>query len=201
MDSLFFIKNTKFSSKNALICAIFMAFLFSSASLLAQSSPLFPTVPFYKEENIGAKIIVNIPARRLDLYEDSLLIKSYDIAVGKNIYKTPVGSRELTKIIWNPWWYPPKSDWAQNESPTPPGRYNPLGPVKMDLGNAILIHGTTRESSIGTAASHGCVRMKNSEVVELARYLQENYTLESSPELFEKWLSNRKLVKCNPCLK
>ena len=44
-----------------------------------------------------------------------------------------------------------------------------LGPVKLDMGDGYLIHGTHMydEDSIGQAASHGCVRMYNEDVERL----------------------------------
>lgn len=142
---------------------------------------------------VGPKIVVNIAARQLFLYDkDNLLVKSYPVAVGSNAYKTPAGTREMTQIVWNPWWNPPKSPWAANDVDTPPGPNNPLGPVKMKLGSAILIHGTNKPKSIGTAASHGCMRMYSQDALEVATWLQMQVTDQNTPEVFEKYGANRR---------
>ena len=133
------------------------------------------------------KIIVNIPATKLTLYEDSRPVLELPIAVGQAIYKTPTGRNEIKEIIWNPWWYPPKSDWAKNEKITPPGPRNPLGPVKMELSEDIRMHGTTKDNSIGSAASHGCIRMHSPDAVTLAWYIQSHLSDKTDQALLEKY--------------
>jgi len=62
----------------------------------------------------------------------------------------------------NPTWYNPAKDtWGKNEPDfIPPGPNNPLGTRALDLdAPGIRIHGTYADSSIGTYASHGCIRM------------------------------------------
>jgi hypothetical protein len=147
------------------------------------AAPVEPVV----EEYHGPKIIVNVAARRLYFYDQDQLLKTYPIAVGSSSYRTPLGGRQMTQIIWNPWWLPPASDWARNAKPTPPGPGNPLGPVKMDLGNAILFHGTNKPHSIGRAASHGCMRMNSADAKEFATFIQQHYTLQSDPALFAEY--------------
>lgn len=140
---------------------------------------------------IGPRIEINVAARELFLYQDDgeawTLVKTYPIAVGSPIYRTPIGERRMDEITWNPAWYPPKSKWAEEAEITPPGPYNPLGRVKMNLGKSILIHGTNKPWSIGRAASHGCMRMKNEDALDLARYIQVAMTAEGTEENFNKY--------------
>lgn len=138
-----------------------------------------------KEKNY--RIVINIPATRLTLYEDNDPVMDLPVAVGQEIYKTPTGHDEIKELIWNPWWYPPKSDWAKDEVVTPPGPKNPLGPVKLVLGDEIRIHGTSKPWSIGRPASHGCIRMYSKDAVELAWYLQGHLTDKSDPSYMEKY--------------
>jgi murein L,D-transpeptidase YcbB/YkuD len=116
---------------------------------------------------------LNIPAFRIDVLRDTARVRSFDVAVGTRQYPTPRGEFEISEIIWNPWWTPPPSEWAREDTVTPPGRGNPMGRVKMQLAPSYLIHGTPLEQSIGSAGSHGCVRMRNEDVVAFARLLQE----------------------------
>jgi murein L,D-transpeptidase YcbB/YkuD len=116
---------------------------------------------------------LNVPAFRIDVLRDTTRIRSFDVAVGTRQYPTPRGEFEISEIIWNPWWTPPPSEWAREDTVTPPGPGNPMGRVKMQLAPSYLIHGTPLEQSIGSAGSHGCVRMRNEDVVALARLLQE----------------------------
>ena len=115
------------------------------------------------------RLRLNIPAFRLDLVEAGVITAAYPVAVGEPRYPTPVGEFSLTHITWNPWWYPPASDWARNEAIQRPGGNNPIGRVKLRFGGPYFLHGTPFASSIGKAASHGCVRMHDGDARALAR--------------------------------
>lgn len=140
---------------------------------------------------MGPRIEINVAARQLNVYNEdgvnSNWVMSYPIAVGSPAHPTPLGERKMAEIIWNPIWYPPDSDWAKDAVITPPGPGNPLGPVKMDLGAAILIHGTNKPNSIGKAASHGCMRMRSEDAKALAWYLQQQVTELGTPEEMSKY--------------
>jgi hypothetical protein len=91
--------------------------------------------------------------------------------VGKPGHDTPEGEYAIGTAEWNPWWRPPPREWAKDDRPTPPGLRNPMGRVKLFFAPLYYIHGTPDAESIGQPASHGCVRMLNRDVVELARLL------------------------------
>ena len=112
---------------------------------------------------------LNIPAFRVDLLEAGIVTASYPVAVGQARYPTLRGAFRLTHITWNPWWYPPPSKWARNDTVHSPGANNPMGRVKLHYGGPYFLHGTPFENTIGTAASHGCVRMRNADARALAR--------------------------------
>lgn len=118
------------------------------------------------------RLEVNLPAFRVDVWSDSGRVRSYRVAVGARQFRTPTGDFELKRIVWNPWWVPPASDWARDEKVTPPGPNNPMGRVKLYFGPMYYLHGTPSRSSIGTAASHGCIRMLDEHAIELARLVQ-----------------------------
>ena len=115
---------------------------------------------------------LNIPAYRLDVLVDSVVDRSYGVAVGMRRHRTPVGAFAVDRIVWNPWWVPPDSPWAKDEKVTPPGPNNPMGRVKLVLGGAYYLHGTPFTTSIGGAASHGCIRMRGEDAAALALLLQ-----------------------------
>ncbi|HEX6370925.1 MAG TPA: L,D-transpeptidase [Longimicrobium sp.] len=118
------------------------------------------------------EVVVNIPSGRLELVQGDSVVRSYPVSVGSARYPTPVGDYLLATVIWNPWWNPPpESEWARNRKPTPPGPGNPMGRVKLHMDELIYIHGTTSEGRLGAPASHGCIRMSNADVVDLARRL------------------------------
>lgn len=165
-----------------------------SKILLASRTPDVTSPAYYeriKKPDTPVELVVNVAARKLKVYKNDKLVKTYSIAVGSPRFRTPLGTRYMSQIVWNPSWVPPPdSKWAQKYKRTPPGPHNPLGPVKMNLGNAILIHGTTSPRSIGTAASHGCMRMKSHEAKELARYIQEEVTGIRNKAVYDKYRRN-----------
>lgn len=122
-----------------------------------------------REAAPGLRLVLNAAAYRLDVYEGGERTRSYTVAVGMPGHRTPSGSFRISKIIWNPWWNPPSRAWARDAQRTPPGPGNPMGRVKMYFRNLYFIHGTPNEASLGSAASHGCVRMANEDAIELAR--------------------------------
>lgn len=146
-----------------------------SATLLAQAPPVMRATAL----DPTLALDVNIPAFRLEVYEGGRVTRTYGVAVGMRRYETPRGAFAVTRIEWNPWWIPPASPWAAKERPTPPGPANPMGKVKLYFRPMYFLHGTPFESSIGSAASHGCVRLAERDAVALAK-LVHRY---GSPEL------------------
>lgn len=121
----------------------------------------------------SVRLVLNVPAYRLDVVRDDAIVATYGVAIGMRKYPTPTGDFDVTRIIWNPWWYPPDREWAAGERVTPPGPQNPMGRVKLLMRGPYYLHGSPFESSIGTAASHGCLRMRNRDAIALARLLQQ----------------------------
>ena len=129
-------------------------------------STLYPDVYSW---DLGRAIIVDVSARRLRLYDHEELLKSYPVAVGTPGHPTPLGTFEIVKKSPAPAWHNPGSAWAKNmPAYIPPGPNNPLGLRALYLNSpGIRIHGTSNIRSLGTAASHGCIRVANSNIVKL----------------------------------
>ncbi|HWR56220.1 MAG TPA: L,D-transpeptidase [Negativicutes bacterium] len=97
-------------------------------------------------------ITVHLAARRLTLYRDGSPLRSYPVGIGKMLTPTPTGTFHIV-----------------SKKPNPGG---PFG--NMWLGLSIPhygIHGTNNPASIGKIVSHGCIRMYNRDVLELARLI------------------------------
>ena len=62
------------------------------------------------------------------------------MAVGERRYPTPLGASQVTHITWNPWWYPPRTEWARNDTIHAPGDLNPMGRVKLQFGGLYFLH-------------------------------------------------------------
>ncbi len=112
------------------------------------------------------RLIVSIPDRKIVLIEDGQVVKTYPIAVGKRSTPSPNGSFRIANRVVKPAWY-------QSGKMVAPGPANPLGTRWMGLGfKGYGIHGTNMPDSIGKAASHGCIRMRNHDVEELFELVQ-----------------------------
>lgn len=118
------------------------------------------------------RIAINIPAYRMDVYADTTIVRTVRVAVGARGFETPRGEFRISRIEWNPWWIPPDSPWAAKEKPQPPGPGNPMGAVKLYFQPEYFLHGTPLENSLGSAVSHGCVRMADSDAVAVAQLLE-----------------------------
>jgi len=105
----------------------------------------------------------------LRLFKNLKLRKKYTIAVGASGYDTPSGLYNLQTKEVNPTWHVPDSAWAGSLAgqDIPPGPGNPLVARWMGIYNGAGIHGTDDIGSLGSAASHGCIRMSVDDVVEL----------------------------------
>lgn len=115
-------------------------------------------------------------------------VRKYDVAVGSKAHPTPTGTFIVRHMVWNPAWVPPNADWAKNKQPAKPGDPdNPMRAVKIFFQEPdYYIHGTNNPDSIGEAASHGCIRMTESDATELARYLMEQEGIKHD----DSWYAN-----------
>ena len=123
------------------------------------------------------EITANIPARMLVVRRGDSTLKTFAVAVGKDRYPTPTGTFRINKMIWNPSWRPPpNSEWARGKTAKGPGEPgNPMKVVKIFFKEPdYYIHGTGDVESLGSAASHGCLRMDPEEVAELAKLIMEH---------------------------
>jgi lipoprotein-anchoring transpeptidase ErfK/SrfK len=106
---------------------------------------------------------------RLRLFKKLKLQKTYRIAVGQAGLETPAGEYAIQNMAVNPSWHVPNSDWAGDLAGKviPPGPENPIKARWMGIYDGAGIHGTSAVNSIGTNASHGCIRMLIPDVEEL----------------------------------
>lgn len=112
------------------------------------------------------RLVIRLGDRRVYVYHRNQLKTSYPIAVGKAGWETPKGNFKVIEMQRNPAWQHP---WTGKI--IPPGPENPLGARWIgfwtDGKNYIGFHGTPQESLIGQAVSHGCIRMRNKDVLAL----------------------------------
>ena len=121
------------------------------------------------------RLTLNLPSFRLTLWQNGKEVKSYYIGVGVKAHPLYIGDREVTQLIWNPDWIPPSSDWVLGIKGVSPGEVikasdarNPLGKMKIPLGDRYLIHQAGKASDVGNLVSHGCIRMLLRDIYDLS---------------------------------
>ncbi len=115
---------------------------------------------------LANRLIIRLTEKRVYAYHDDRIIASYPVAIGKKGWETPKGNFQVTQMVRNPVW---QSPWTGKI--VPPGEHNPLGERWIGFvnkgKNVIGFHGTKNENSLGKAASHGCIRMRNEDIKKL----------------------------------
>jgi lipoprotein-anchoring transpeptidase ErfK/SrfK len=103
------------------------------------------------------------------------VVKSYTFASGSAKYPTPRGTFRIDKVVWNPGWIPPDAKWAKKRTAKEAGDPgNPMQLVKIFFKEPdYYIHGTDQVDTIGSAASHGCIRLDPVDAAELAIRVME----------------------------
>lgn len=130
--------------------------------------PAAPTTPAPPPENSAQDIslVIKLSDRRVYVHRAGKVETSYPIAVGKKGWETPTGTFKILQMQRDPSWEHP---WTGQV--IPPGPNNPLGNRWIgfwtDGKNFIGFHGTPNERLVGQAVSHGCIRMRNRDVMAL----------------------------------
>ncbi|MBW4573692.1 MAG: L,D-transpeptidase [Aphanothece sp. CMT-3BRIN-NPC111] len=137
----------------------------AASALPDAASALTNDVPAASTE--VTRLEINVKRRRVTVYRGKTAVKSYPIAVGRAGWETPSGSFKVHQMYRDPAWMSPFTGAViPGGSPA-----NPLGRYWIgfwtDGKNWIGFHGTPNTKSVGTAASHGCIRMYNKDVQEL----------------------------------
>jgi lipoprotein-anchoring transpeptidase ErfK/SrfK len=118
----------------------------------------------------GTIITIDRGNFKLRLFKKLKLSKTYGVAVGMPAYPTPTGLFSIANKAVNPAWTAPNSPWAgayANETVEGGSAENPLKARWMGIVNGVGIHGTGAPGSIGSRASHGCIRMTVPDVIDL----------------------------------
>jgi L,D-transpeptidase catalytic domain/Putative peptidoglycan binding domain len=132
--------------------------------------PVRPKLGLYGlSRRYSTYILVSRETFTLRLFKHLKLVKTYRIAVGRIGLETPAGEYTINDKQINPSWHVPLSSWAGDLAGRiiPPGPDDPIKARWLGFFNGAGIHGTDEISSIGTAASHGCIRMTIPDVEDL----------------------------------
>ncbi len=121
--------------------------------------------PSVRASAFSKVLVISVSGNTLRLYERGKVTRAFGVATGTGGYPTPIGLFTVVdKEEW-PTWFNPHSPWSVGmPEQIGPGRNNPLGTRALYLSaSGILIHGTPHDDSIGSNASHGCIRMHISD--------------------------------------
>ena len=117
--------------------------------------------------DLGKRVVlVSIPDRQLAVLEDGNVLAQFPVAVGAAASPSPTGEFQIVTRVSNPAYY-------HSGSVVPAGKDNPVGTRWLGLSlKSYGIHGTNAPRSIGHAASHGCIRLRNRDMEQLFSMLR-----------------------------
>ena len=147
-------------------------------------------------------VVINLAEYRLYYFpKGQNVVHTYPLGIGREGWSSPVANAQITAKTPNPGWSPPQSireEHAADGDPlpayVPPGPDNPLGPYKLTLSvPGYLIHGSNKKFGIGMRVSHGCFRMLNNNVLQLAGMTSVGTSVRIMNEPYKFGLSNGKV--------
>jgi len=135
--------------------------------------PALPEADLYlpEAEMLPTHVVLRLGQRRVFVYSDEVELVSYPVAVGRSNTPTPTGEFQVFEMVENPVWQSPWTGAIQEPGPDSALGVRWIGFARMPNG-VIGFHGTPTVSSIGQAASNGCVRLRNEHVLELFEHMQ-----------------------------
>jgi L,D-transpeptidase ErfK/SrfK len=142
-----------------------LAALFTPSALGQELAPVAPA-------RVKRQVVVSVPDRKLVVMENGAVLRLFPVAVGADVSPSPTGAFEIVSRLTDPTYY-------HAGVVIPAGTDNPLGPRWVGLNKkGYGIHGTNAPGSIGKAASHGCIRMRNQDIVQFFALVNVGDTVE-----------------------
>ena len=136
------------------------------AAALAVTVVSIPTMAQTSDSFSSRSVVISIPDRKLAVLEGEVVTATFSVAVGTAVTPSPTGRFRIVSRVSNPTYYHPGVM-------IPGGKNNPVGTRWLGLNlKGYGIHGTNAPSSIGRAASHGCIRLRNRDIERLFAMLQ-----------------------------
>jgi lipoprotein-anchoring transpeptidase ErfK/SrfK len=118
------------------------------------------------------QVLVSIPDRKMAVIENGFVIRTFAVSVGAPVSPSPTGKFKIVNRLAAPTYY-------HAGVVIPPGGRNPLGPRWVGLNKrGYGIHGTNAPGSVGRAASHGCIRLRNRDIVQFAKLVNVGDSVE-----------------------
>lgn len=130
----------------------------------------------YLPGETAVQLVLRLGERRVYVYRGDRAVNSYPVAIGKSSTPTPTGTFQVFQMIENPVWQSPWTGRITNPGADSALGLRWIGFAQMSNG-VIGFHGTPTVNSIGQAASNGCVRMHNRDVLELFEQVEMGTTV------------------------
>jgi hypothetical protein len=146
-------------------------------------------------------ISINLPSFQMTLWQNGREIGNYPIGIGLAEFPVAVSLRRASSIDWNPVWIPPSSDWIEKSSTVKPGEVvlptdprNPLGKIKIPLGNGYLIHQAKGPGDMGNLVSHGCIRVLRTDLYDMTEKIVAAMDLDVTPRQIASAKNSKKTL-------
>jgi hypothetical protein len=138
----------------------------AAPSLMVPPLPGLGEFSRYEPQDSTVYLLLKLGDRKVYVYQGPKLLASYPVAIGRPEFPTPTGEFKVFQMIVNPAW---QSPWTgEVEAPGPDGSLGLRWIGFFEMSNGVIgFHGTPNVASIGRAVSHGCVRMRNEDIVKL----------------------------------
>lgn len=153
----------------------------------------------FESGNSDIRITVDVPSFLLTLWQGTSEVAVYHIGVGLKDFPISIGERTASQLILNPDWFPPDSDWVRESKTYKPGERiiasdprNPLGKIKIPLGNGYLLHEAKGAGDLGALVSHGCVRVLRRDLVDLSKKIASARNLDITSQQIDQILTTKK---------
>ncbi|HQU93326.1 MAG TPA: L,D-transpeptidase [Pyrinomonadaceae bacterium] len=147
------------------------------------------------------RLTLNIPSFQLTVWQSGKEVAMYHVGVGQIDFPVPVSLRNATSIEFNPVWIPPSSDWIEKSSTVKAGEVvlptdprNPLGKIKIPLGYGYLLHQAKGPQDLGNLVSHGCIRVMQNDLYEIAEMIAAARSLDITASQIAATKRNKKTV-------
>ncbi len=161
--------------------------------------------PFAEAEFIPGdpdiRLTIDLPSFQMTLWQNDREVRTYPVGIGMVEFPVAISLRVARTIEWNPVWIPPSSDWIERSSTVKPGEIvlptdprNPLGKVKIPLGYGYLLHQAKGPADMGSLVSHGCIRVMQSDLYDLAEKIVAARDLDVTQDQIRIAKSNKKTL-------
>ena len=148
--------------------------------ILATAASSFSQAAMVPAGDRVRRVVVSIADRKLAVLESGNVIATFDVAVGAAVSPSPTGEFQIVSRVSNPTYYRPGTI-------IPSGKDNPVGTRWVGLNQkGYGIHGTNAPRSVGHAASHGCIRLRNHDMERLFTMLRVGDVVEIHGERDEQ---------------